>query len=205
VTAYDIEERAAFFFRSRMLSAIPRYDFSMVEVARATSAAPTYFEPVEVTDAAGARRYALIDGGVFAVTRPCARTSTSPTRARSSSSPPWARVSSRDRSHTARPAGGASSSGARPLIDVVFDGAADTVEFQLERLLPANDHIRLQVQLRRANDDLDDASDENLARAAPGGHRAHRRPEQDIDVLWRAVGGASGGVRVRAEFGEVGG
>ena len=36
-------------------------------VARATSAAPTYFEPEEVTDRAGARTYPLIDGGVYAV------------------------------------------------------------------------------------------------------------------------------------------
>ena len=43
------------------------YDFSIAEAARATSAAPTYFEPVEVTDAAGARTYPLIDGGVYAI------------------------------------------------------------------------------------------------------------------------------------------
>src|SRR3954451_5563378 len=67
ITAYDIEGRFAFFFRSARARTTEEYDFSMAEAARATSAAPTYFEPVQVTDAAGARTYSLVDGGVFAV------------------------------------------------------------------------------------------------------------------------------------------
>ena len=38
-----------------------------MDAARATSAAPSYFEPAQVTDLAGAHTYALVDGGVFAV------------------------------------------------------------------------------------------------------------------------------------------
>src|SRR5918997_3167764 len=67
VTAYDIQGRFAFFFRSARARINPTYDFTLPQVARATSAAPTYFEPVEVTDRAGARSYPLIDGGVYAV------------------------------------------------------------------------------------------------------------------------------------------
>src|SRR5688500_14416602 len=67
VTAYDIDGRFAFFFRSVRARTEPTYDFPLVQVARATGAAPSYFEPAEVTDVAGARTYPLIDGGVFAV------------------------------------------------------------------------------------------------------------------------------------------
>ena len=67
ITAYDVKDRFAFFFRSSRARTDDTYDFSLAEAARATSAAPTYFEPVEVTDAAGARTYPLIDGGVYAV------------------------------------------------------------------------------------------------------------------------------------------
>ena len=67
ITAYDIKDRFAFFFRSSRARTDDTYDFSIAEAARATAAAPTYFEPVEVTDAAGARTYPLIDGGVYAV------------------------------------------------------------------------------------------------------------------------------------------
>ena len=59
--------RFAFFFRSARARDDPAYDFPLVQVARATSAAPSYFEPAEVTDVAGARTYPLIDGGVYAV------------------------------------------------------------------------------------------------------------------------------------------
>src|SRR3954447_9017439 len=67
VTAYEIERREAFFFRSSRARTDPTYDFAFVDAARATSAAPTYFEPVRVRDVAGADSYALIDGGVFAL------------------------------------------------------------------------------------------------------------------------------------------
>ena len=67
ITAYDVKDRFAFFFRSSRARTDDAYDFSLVEAARAASAAPTYFEPIEVTDAAGARTYPLIDGGVYAV------------------------------------------------------------------------------------------------------------------------------------------
>ena len=67
ITAYDIKDRFAFFFRSSRARTDDTYDFAMAEAARATAAAPTYFEPVEVTDAAGARTYPLIDGGVYAI------------------------------------------------------------------------------------------------------------------------------------------
>src|SRR4051794_31603054 len=67
ITAYDIERRTAFFFRSARARTEPAQDFSFVDAARATSAAPTYFEPVRVSDVAGAASYALVDGGVFAL------------------------------------------------------------------------------------------------------------------------------------------
>ena len=54
ISGYDLENRFAFFFKS---SSPARRDdglrFPDAEVARATSAAPTYFEPVEVTEADG--------------------------------------------------------------------------------------------------------------------------------------------------------
>ena len=74
ITAYEIERREAFFFRSARARADPTYDFTLADACRATAAAPTYFEPARVGDLAGEPRYALVDGGVFA-TNPvlCAR------------------------------------------------------------------------------------------------------------------------------------
>ena len=56
LTAYDLQARAAVLLRSG-----DGGDLSMVDAAHATSAAPTYFEPVRI----GART--LVDGGVCAI------------------------------------------------------------------------------------------------------------------------------------------
>src|ERR1041385_5183460 len=64
ITSYDIQSRDAFFFRSyRAEDNREKYDYLMRDVARATSAAPTYFEPELIKKRKDA--YALIDGGVF--------------------------------------------------------------------------------------------------------------------------------------------
>ena len=64
VTAYEIQDRLPFFFTSWRAVTDPSYDFDMVDVARATSAAPTFFPPVQVVSSGVAR--AVVDGGVFA-------------------------------------------------------------------------------------------------------------------------------------------
>jgi len=55
---------------------------------------------------------------------------------------------------------------ARPIIDVVFDGVADTIDLELEALLGPGPgrYWRLQTALTEASDDLDDASPTTSAR-----------------------------------------
>jgi len=150
LTAYDTEARAIHLLRSEG----EHSGATMVQAAHATSAAPTYFEPVRLDGAT------LIDGGVFAINPSlCA----------------YAEVggsldlllSLGTGEHTRRlPYDDVKDWGqlewARPLIDVVFDGGQDAVDFQLRALLP-DGYVRLQTQLHRASDDLDDASERNLA------------------------------------------
>ena len=64
ITSYDIRNRSAKFFTSHDATE-PQHDFYMKDVARATSAAPTYFEPARIKSLFGTP-YPLIDGGVFA-------------------------------------------------------------------------------------------------------------------------------------------
>ena len=51
---------------------------------------------------------------------------------------------------------------ARPALDMVFDGVADTIDFECGRLMGER-YMRLQTELTVASDDLDDASAGNLA------------------------------------------
>jgi patatin-like phospholipase/acyl hydrolase len=163
VTAYELETRMPFFFKS-WRAREPGRDFRLTDVARATAAAPTYFEPLKVTSLDGVATVALIDGGVFA-TNPamCAYAEAH----RLGHRPPVRIVSLGTGEHT-RPIHFKDARDwglvewVRPVIDIVFDGVADTVDYQLTQLVLEGEYHRFQTPLDRASDALDDASAQNL-------------------------------------------
>ena len=186
LTAYDIHDRFAFFFRSSRARTDDTYDFSLAEAARASSAAPTYFEPIEVTDAAGARTYPLIDGGIYAVNPAmCAYAEVAPDLE--------VLASLGTGSHT-RPYEFADVKGwgkiewVQPLIDMVFDGIADTTDFEASTLA-GDRYKRFQAELRYASDALDDASESNLRRLEGDAERLIAEQTAEIEVLCEVIAG----------------
>jgi len=161
VPAYDTALPGPYFFKTTKARSAPETDdFPLSVVARATSAAPTYFEPLE----AGGR--ALVDGGVFAVNP-----------AMSAFAEVLKEVDARDvvllslgtgQRTRKRPFDEIKDWGvarwARPILDVVFDGVSDAVDYQLDHVLGGDRYWRLQTELTLASDDLDDASEDNLAK-----------------------------------------
>ena len=71
---------------------------------------------------------------------------------------------------------------ARPVLDVVFDGTADAVDFQLESLLGAG-YVRLQTPLDEASDELDDVSPENLEALEREAQRLIAARDDELDRL----------------------
>lgn len=65
ITSYDITDRKAIFFTSADARTDEIYNFKVRDVARATSAAPTYFSPAHIQSMNG-QVFSLIDGGMFA-------------------------------------------------------------------------------------------------------------------------------------------
>ena len=65
IPAYDIVANEAVFF-TRFDAGVADRDYFLKDVARATSAAPTYFNPAVVMPVSGATTRTLVDGGVFA-------------------------------------------------------------------------------------------------------------------------------------------
>jgi uncharacterized protein len=171
LTVYDLESRQAVLLRRDD-------DLTLVQAAHASSAAPTYFEPVR----AGART--LVDGGVFAI-NPAALayaeaggdvdvlaslgTGEHTRRLRFDEVEDWGQLE-----------------WARPILDVVFDGGADAVDMQLSRLLDEC-YVRLQTRLDEASDALDDASPGNLAALRREAERLIARRSEDIDRLCAAL------------------
>jgi len=62
ISSYDIEGQRPFFFKSAKIAKYPEYNWKLREIARATSAAPTYFPPIHLDNSRAA--YTLVDGGV---------------------------------------------------------------------------------------------------------------------------------------------
>ncbi|MEJ7588117.1 MAG: patatin-like phospholipase family protein [Ferruginibacter sp.] len=65
ITTYDLNEGNPFYFSSRLAKAASKEDILMRDIARSTSAAPTFFEPslLRYNDK---EEMAFVDGGVFA-------------------------------------------------------------------------------------------------------------------------------------------
>lgn len=65
ITSYDIQNRRAKLFTSHEATKGELENFYVKEVCRATSAAPTYFEPARIRSRYG-QEFTLVDGGVYA-------------------------------------------------------------------------------------------------------------------------------------------
>ena len=164
VTAYELESRQPFFFKSRKAVTDASYDFPLRQVARATSAAPTYFEPLKLETSEPVGYYALVDGGVFANNPAmCAWAEAS-----AGGVPADAKLLSLGTGELTRPIHYDDAKGwglvnwARPILDVVMDGVSDATDHQLGEMLGPQRYLRLTTTLDIGNDDMDDASATNL-------------------------------------------
>lgn len=177
VSTYDIQNREPFFFKSW------REETGTVEmrqIARATSAAPTYFEPALVSVRGGMR--ALVDGGVF-VNNPAVSA--------------YAEIMRRfpdDELLVVSLATGALTRPiayddarkwgvlrwASPVLQVVFDGVSDAVDYQMRHLLSGN-FYRFQAALDIASDDMDDTSPENMEKLRREATRLIQTHEKSLD------------------------
>ena len=166
--AYDLEARQGILFKSwKALGyeepAPAASDFLLRAVARATSAAPTYFAPAQAVAADG-KKYTLIDGGMFG-NNPAAIALVAARRLM-----PLATrflVVSIGTGENLQPITYADSAGwgvvgwGTKIIDIIFDAMGSTVEYELNQIDGVS-QLRLQSSLKGANDALDDASPTNL-------------------------------------------
>lgn len=170
LTAYEIERRFPFLFKSSNASQKPHYDYPMKLVVRAATAAPTYFEPVKLEIDGPSDYYALIDGAVFA-SNPgmCAYVHALERFAEAEDflmvSLGTGELTRRLGYEDAKDWGAARW--AQPVFSVMCDGVSSSVDYQLRQLLPAGSHgrkryYRFQARLEVGNDDMDDASNGNI-------------------------------------------
>ncbi|MCG3119363.1 MAG: hypothetical protein ALAOOOJD_01755 [bacterium] len=190
ITSYEIEQNFPFFFKSRRAKMESSYDYPMQQVARATSAAPTYFEVLQLATIDPATYFALIDGGVYA---------NNPAMcgfAEAKTTHPEAEdilMVSLGTGELSRPLlyEKAKTWGlvqwAKPILDVVFHGVNVTVDYQMRQLLPPRNserrYFRFQTTLPPENNDLDDASPENLRALKILAEALIREQSDTIDMM----------------------
>lgn len=169
ITAYDIERRKPFFFKSRTakLSDGVHMDFPMKVAARATSAAPTYFEPAKIDIGGLEDYYALIDGGVVANNPAMCAYVEARVMFPDRNPDEFFLVSLGTGSITRRlPYEEAKNWGlagwAKPILSAVYDGVSQSVDHHLKTLLSQQSYYRLQTKLDEANDDMDDVLPKNI-------------------------------------------
>jgi len=181
VTSYDIERRQTVFFKSW------RDRFEQVralDACRATSAAPTYFEPAPV-DLDGDVR-TLVDGGVF-INSPAVSAYAEAIKLFPGEQFQMLSLGTGELTRTIHKedADGWGKAGwLLPLLSCMFDGMADAADHQM-RLFLGEQYQRLQLTLMGANDDMDDATPENLLKLEG---LAHRMMEERSDVLGKVLG-----------------
>ncbi len=179
ITAYDIEERETVFMRGGPdINAlndeknIP-HDFYYRDAARATSAAPTYFEPHQAANIASGDTHTLVDGGVFA-NQPtmCAFAqaralgwSADKIEVLSLGTGYQTRSFKFDEAKDWGPGNWVNPMKGAPIINILMHGQADSINWQMEQIL-GDRFTRLDAKLFKVNDDMDDASAKNLEQLA---------------------------------------
>lgn len=191
IPSYAIERGFPFFFKSRNARVRPDYDFPARHIARATSAAPTYFEPMKLLTGTIAHHYTLVDGGVFANNpAACALVEARTTHPDDG---PYLIVSLGTGSLMRNlPLAIAKYWGAvlwvKPLLNIVFDGVSSTVDYQLRQLIPeipneCKHYYRFQVELNRHNHALDNTSPENITALKALAYDLIEQQSSEIDEL----------------------
>lgn len=170
IPCYDIEHRSPHIFRSRWARRHSRYDSLMKDVARATCAAPTVFDPVRIQLPGKMETISLIDGGVFA-NNPTMYAYVDAKTILADDEDDFlvvslgTGVSNKPLTHEDATRWGYAQ-WSRPIIELVCDSISDSVHSQMRYLLPPTEHqryYRFQVDLPEESDDsLDNVSEANM-------------------------------------------
>jgi patatin-like phospholipase/acyl hydrolase len=165
IPAYEIEKRNPEFFKSaKVTSEHPtQIDVLMKDVARATSAAPTYFTPEKIGTLP---EMAFIDGGVYA-NNP-AMCAYAEARAMFKDETDFLVVSlGTGEANAPIPYEEAVHWGhigwSRRMLNIMMDGSSDSVDYQLRHIIASEErYYRFQTELGRDTEPIDNADPFNL-------------------------------------------
>lgn len=182
ITSYDIFHRRAKFFTSHEADS-DLENFLVNDVCRATSAAPTYFEPAKIKSLYG-QEFTLIDGGVYA-NNPAlcayaeARKIEFSKVLNNPSKPDFPTISDMIivsvgtgevlKPYTFRQFENAGKvKWIQPLIDILLSANVETTDYHVRKMYEtlgarnAKNYYRLMPSLKNASSEMDDVSEKNI-------------------------------------------
>jgi uncharacterized protein len=196
ITSYDIQQRRAVFFTQHDALEKDNANFPIWQVARSTSAAPSYFPPAQA-EARDSLMLSTIDGGLFA---------NNPTMCAMIEA---LKVFSPDKKHMIGPNAlfivsigtgeikkAYSYSDAvkwgilrwiSPIIDIMMTGVSETVHYQLNKLYKtigkSKSYYRITPELGEASPDMDVVSPENIFKLKQAGLATALKYDTELDDI----------------------
>lgn len=171
ITSYEMSTRKALLFSKHNVKKYGAMaDYKLHDIARATSAAPTYFSPAKIFARDNSSRH-LVDGGVYA-NNPAMCALVEAVKL-------WPDMAIRDYSMLSVGTGMAVKpyfwekthkfgyiNWLEPIIDVLTSSVAETVDFQMQQLFSASgvpdSYIRIEPPLLSSDSRMDNASPKNI-------------------------------------------
>ncbi len=184
ITSYDLQNREPIFFKSWKDEHKP---LLLKHVARATSAAPTYFEPTQI-EVAGSLK-TLVDGGVF-INSPSVSAYAEAKRIFpdetefllvSLGTGELIRPITFDEAKDWGKAGWV-----LPLLSCMFDGVADAANYQMQMIL-GDHYYRLQTELSIASDDMDNATKGNIENLKAEAKKLIKANKATLETIYQAL------------------
>jgi patatin-like phospholipase/acyl hydrolase len=183
ITSYEMTDRNSIFFTSTDARLSDMDNFKIKDVARATSAAPTYFPPAHIESLNG-QLFSLVDGGMFANNPAlCAYAEARKTEFSKVLNDPEKKDkptasdmiivslgtgSVKKQYHYDHFKHAGAIEWLEPVIDILMSGNSETVAYQLTEMYLTLDsqfqknYYRLEPGLKEACSEMDDATKENI-------------------------------------------
>ena len=197
ITAYEITHRKAFFFTSHDAGERSA-DFYLTDVARATSATPTYFEASRIISM-DMEILSLVDGGVFANNPALCAYAEARMHFKKPNSEE--KISAKDmvivslgtgtvkkRYNHYRAKNWGMAGWVKPLFDIMMSGVSETVDFQLQQIFDSVDasdrYIRINPEIPfNVDESMDKVSDKNLNALQMLGNDTAMRFDDKLDKI----------------------
>jgi patatin-like phospholipase/acyl hydrolase len=193
ITAYEINKRYAHFFTQHDAKDNEAYNYKAEYVARATSAAPTYFEAARIKSKAK-EVYSLVDGGIFANNPTlCAYAEARNLKFDENRKNPTATnmiilslgTGTFEKPYTYRKTKRwGIIKWIKPLIDIMMSGVSETVHHQMKQIYDSVDkpeqYLRINPKLNKSIE-MDNASGKNLDMLEEIGLRTAEEHDSELE------------------------